>query len=167
MVAVEDHDIPKLEVPAAVAEAMGMSRKADHGVILRNVARAMGNDGRLLVVESLISPDSSVGKLLDLAMLALPGGEERTAEEYQVLFQSAGLRLNKIVPTKAEVSVIEGVKVCAGGGQVSHDAEALSAAVKRDEVEYEIFLPGEGAETEVYFSDLGHEYIHINADYTT
>ena len=38
VVAVEDHDAPKLEVPAEVAEAMGMSRKADHGVILRNVS---------------------------------------------------------------------------------------------------------------------------------
>jgi glutathione-independent formaldehyde dehydrogenase len=38
VVAVEDHDAPKLEVPAEVAEAMGMSRKAGHGVILRNVA---------------------------------------------------------------------------------------------------------------------------------
>ena len=38
VVAVEDHDAPKLEVPAEVAEAKGMSRKADHGVILRNVS---------------------------------------------------------------------------------------------------------------------------------
>ena len=37
----------------------------------------------------------------------------------------------------------------------------------RDEVEYEIGLPGEGVETEVFFSDLGHEYVTINADYTT
>ena len=36
-----------------------------------------------------------------------------------------------------------------------------------DEVEYEIGLPGEGAETEVFFSDLGHEYVTINAEYTT
>ena len=37
----------------------------------------------------------------------------------------------------------------------------------RDEVEYEIGLPGEGAETERFFSDLGHEYVTINAEYTT
>ena len=60
-----------------------------------------------------------------------------------------------------------GGQVCAGGGQVPHDADALAAAVTRDEVEYEIGLPGDGAETEVYFSDLGHEYVTINADYTT
>ena len=36
-----------------------------------------------------------------------------------------------------------------------------------DEVEYEVGLPGEGAETEVFFSDLGHGYVTINAEYTT
>jgi len=39
--------------------------------------------------------------------------------------------------------------------------------VARDEVEYAIGLPGEGADTEVFFSDLGHEYVRINADYRT
>jgi glutamate N-acetyltransferase/amino-acid N-acetyltransferase len=39
--------------------------------------------------------------------------------------------------------------------------------VARDEVEYAIGLPGDGFETEVFFSDLGHEYININAEYTT
>ena len=40
-------------------------------------------------------------------------------------------------------------------------------ALKANEVEYELTLPGEGAETEVFFSDLSHEYVTINADYTT
>jgi glutamate N-acetyltransferase/amino-acid N-acetyltransferase len=62
---------------------------------------------------------------------------------------------------------IEGVQVCARGALVPHDREALATAVQREEVEYEICLPGTGAETEVYFSDLGHEYVTINADYTT
>jgi glutamate N-acetyltransferase/amino-acid N-acetyltransferase len=57
--------------------------------------------------------------------------------------------------------------VCARGAAVPYDAAALSQAVARDEVEYEIGLPGEGAEAEVYFSDLGHEYVTINAEYTT
>jgi len=80
--------------------------------ILQNVCRAMGKDGRLLVVESVIPPGSnpSFGKLLDLAMLVLPGGEERTEEEYRKLYETAGFRLTRIVPTKAEVGVIEGKK---------------------------------------------------------
>ena len=62
---------------------------------------------------------------------------------------------------------IEGVQVCARGAYLPHDAEALKQAVQRDEVEYDIGLPGEGTETELFFSDLGHEYVTINAEYTT
>jgi hypothetical protein len=78
--------------------------------ILKNVSRAMGKEGRLLVVESVIGSESSFGKLLDLAMLVLPGGAERTEEEFRKLYEGAGFRLTRIVPTKAEVSVVEGRK---------------------------------------------------------
>ena len=44
---------------------------------------------------------------------------------------------------------------------------ALAQAVAGPEVEYAVRLPGEGAETEVFFSDLSHEYVTINAEYTT
>ena len=37
----------------------------------------------------------------------------------------------------------------------------------REEVEYTVGLPGEGVETEVFFSDLSHDYVTINAEYTT
>ena len=50
--------------------------------------------------------------------------------------------------------------------QAGHDAE-LAAAVAGPEVDYTVRLPGEGAEAEVFFSDLSHEYVTINADYTT
>ncbi len=62
---------------------------------------------------------------------------------------------------------IEGIHVCAGGAAVAYDEPALAQAVQREEVEYEIALPGVGAETEVFFSDLSHEYVTANADYTT
>ena len=80
--------------------------------ILQNIHRAMGNEARLLVVEGVILPgnDPSFGKLLDLAMLVNPGGKERTEEEYRKLFEAGGFHLTKIVPTKGEVSVIEGRK---------------------------------------------------------
>jgi len=78
--------------------------------ILKNIHQAMGKDGRLLVVESIIPSgnDPSFGKLLDLAMLVIPGGEERTEQEYRSLYKAAGFRLTRILPTKADVSVIEG-----------------------------------------------------------
>jgi glutamate N-acetyltransferase/amino-acid N-acetyltransferase len=63
--------------------------------------------------------------------------------------------------------VIEGIQVCAAGAAIDHDDAALAEVVRGKEIEYEITLPGEGAETEVFFSDLSHEYVTINADYTT
>jgi glutamate N-acetyltransferase/amino-acid N-acetyltransferase len=56
---------------------------------------------------------------------------------------------------------IEGVQVCAGGVGVPFDGLSLG-----DEVEYTVALGGE-AEAEVFFSDLSHEYVTVNADYTT
>ncbi len=80
--------------------------------ILRNLQRAMGEGGRLLVVEGVVPPGNgpSFTKLLDLTMLAIPGGQERTREEYEALFRAGGFRLTRVVPTEAEVSVIEGAK---------------------------------------------------------
>lgn len=63
--------------------------------------------------------------------------------------------------------LIEGIQVCSGGAAIDYDEAALANAVKRREVEYDVTLPGEGAETEVFFSDLSYEYVRINAEYTT
>jgi SAM-dependent methyltransferase len=80
--------------------------------ILRNCRKAMNPDGRVLVVETVIPPGNEpcFGKWLDLMML-LVGGCERTEEEYNRLFSEAGLKLNRIVPTSSEVSLIEGVRL--------------------------------------------------------
>lgn len=80
--------------------------------ILRSIQRAMSDAGKVLVIESIIPPgnDPCFGKLLDLTMLVLPGGQERTETEYRQLFERAGLRLAQIVPTNADVSVIVGEK---------------------------------------------------------
>ena len=57
---------------------------------------------------------------------------------------------------------------CARAAARSASTRARSPRrVARDEVEYVVELPGEGHETEVFFSDLSHEYVTINADYTT
>jgi glutamate N-acetyltransferase/amino-acid N-acetyltransferase len=65
---------------------------------------------------------------------------------------------------------IEGVQVCSAGAAVlgADELEAtLRPALQRAEVDYEIVLPGDGEETEVFFSDLSYEYVRINAEYTT
>jgi len=78
--------------------------------ILRHCRSAMGPAGRLLLVESVIPPGNapSFAKQLDVNMLVIPGGKERTEAEYQALFQSADFRLTRIVPTAMEISIIEG-----------------------------------------------------------
>jgi glutamate N-acetyltransferase/amino-acid N-acetyltransferase len=61
--------------------------------------------------------------------------------------------------------------VCSAGTSIDYDEGVLEQALKAKEVEYEITLGGRdlihSAETEVFFSDLSHEYVTINADYTT
>lgn len=80
--------------------------------ILRNCREAMNPGGRVLVVESVIPEGNtpSFGKWLDLMMM-LVKGVERTEEQYGLIFKEAGLRVNRIVPTAHEVSVVEGVAV--------------------------------------------------------
>ncbi|WP_119390598.1 methyltransferase [Taklimakanibacter lacteus] len=80
--------------------------------ILRLVHKAMKPDARLLLIEMVLPPgdEPHFGKILDMVMLALPGGEERTSEEYEKLLAKAGFRLTRIVPTESTVSVIEAVK---------------------------------------------------------
>jgi O-methyltransferase domain/Dimerisation domain len=79
--------------------------------ILRNCREAMNRDGRILLAELVIPPGNGpiFGKWLDLMML-LVGGRERTEEEYRQLFSAAGLKLNRVIPTASEVSIVEGVR---------------------------------------------------------
>lgn len=81
--------------------------------ILQNVGRAIKPGGKLLVIEGVVRPgnDESITKLLDVTMLTLPGGRERTEDEYRRLYERTGFKLTRIAPTAGEVSVIEGEKV--------------------------------------------------------
>lgn len=77
--------------------------------ILGHCRRAMKPGGRLLIVEMVLPPGDTPhpGKLLDLAMLVMPGGRERTEEEYGDLLVQAGFRLTRVVPTASAVSIVE------------------------------------------------------------
>lgn len=77
--------------------------------ILRNIRKSMNPDGRLLVVETVLpaGDDPHPGKLLDIVMLVIPGGEERTEAEYAPLLAKAGFRLQRVVPTESPVSIVE------------------------------------------------------------
>ena len=116
-------------------------RGGDEGAV-DAVARAVANSP--LVKTALYGGDPNWGRIIQAVGAALPG----------------------TAPLPVDIA-IEGVQVARAAAWCRTTRQALTAAVARDEVEYEIGLPGEGVETEVYFSDLGHEYVTINADYTT
>jgi len=78
--------------------------------ILKNCRAALPPAGKLLLVESVIPPGNGpfMAKFLDLTMMLIPGGKERTEQEYAQLYRQAGFRLARIVRTNTEISVVEG-----------------------------------------------------------
>lgn len=80
--------------------------------ILANCRAAMASNGRVLVVDHVIPPGNGAnwGKLLDINMMVLTGGQERTREQFRDLFAHAGLRLKRVVPTACPLSVLEAVR---------------------------------------------------------
>ncbi len=124
----------------------------------RRVGRVVVSGGDAAAVEAAARAVANS----PLVKTALHGGDPNWGR----IAQAVGMALPGTAPLSLDVA-IEGMQVCARGARAPHDGEALSQLVARDEVEYVIGLPGEGAETEVFFSDLGHDYVSINAEYTT
>jgi glutamate N-acetyltransferase/amino-acid N-acetyltransferase len=116
--------------------------RGGHGEGVERVARAVADSP--LVKTALHGGDPNWGRIAQAVGAALPG----------------------TAPLAFDIA-IEGTTVCSGGFAIPMSTDALALAVEGDEVEFEITLPGDGFETEVFFSDLGHEYVTINADYTT
>jgi len=79
--------------------------------ILRHCRQAMAAGGRLLIVETVLpeGDEPHPGRMLDMIMMVLPGGQERTEAEYAELLRKAGFRLARVVPTESDVSVVEAV----------------------------------------------------------
>jgi len=80
--------------------------------LLRNCHRALAPNGKLLLVEMVIPPDNqpSPAQAMDLNMLVVAGGRERTEDEYRGLLQGAGFRLERVIPTHSPFSVIEATR---------------------------------------------------------
>jgi len=97
-----------------------------------------------------------------LVKAALHGGDPNWGR----IVQAVGAALPDAPPLPLDVW-IEDVQVCRAGAAMHHDAAALARAVAGEEVEYTVALPGGDAEAEVFFSDLSHEYVRINAEYAT
>jgi SAM-dependent methyltransferase len=76
---------------------------AQAGRILQCCRRAMPPGGRLLLFESVLGPgaEADQGKLIDLHMLVLLGGQERSREQWDALLTRADFTINRVVPTPA------------------------------------------------------------------
>ena len=77
--------------------------------ILGNCRKAMTTGAKLLIVEFVLPEGDTphFGKIVDMVMLTIPGGEERTAAEYRTLLAAAGLKMTRVFPTASDVSIVE------------------------------------------------------------
>jgi len=77
--------------------------------ILQTCRRAVPADGVLLLVEYRLGDENvpSLGKMVDLVMLAVTGGKERTVDEHRLLLASAGFELRRAVPVSPEIMIVE------------------------------------------------------------
>jgi hypothetical protein len=81
--------------------------------LLTNIRKAIAADGRLAVVEIVLPPGNEphIGPLIDLNMMVMTGGAERTEREYAQLLNKSGFRLDRLITTKSPFSIIEAVPV--------------------------------------------------------
>ena len=81
--------------------------------IIKNCGKNLEAGGKVILVETVlpIGNEPHMGKWIDIEMFMLPGGRERTQEEFRELFDRAGFKLNKIVPTQSPLCVVESEKI--------------------------------------------------------
>jgi glutamate N-acetyltransferase / amino-acid N-acetyltransferase len=110
---------------------------------VERVARAIANSP--LVKTALHGADPNYGRILQAAgqVMAGPFVVDLEIEGHHVVSAGEGVPLSE------------------------HEVRQLEHAVQGEEVEFALTIPGEGGETEVFFSDLSHDYVTINAEYTT
>jgi glutamate N-acetyltransferase / amino-acid N-acetyltransferase len=106
------------------------------------VARAIANSP--LVKTALHGADPNFGRILQAAGAVYPPGNGFVVD-----------------------LEIEGRQVVSAGEAVVDDLREIEPLVAAPEVEYALTLPGEGGETEVFFSDLSEEYVTYNSEYTS
>jgi hypothetical protein len=79
--------------------------------ILKNIRTQLQGKphGRVILIESVIPAGNTphMGKLIDLEMMVMPGGKERTEAEFASLFERAGFSRTRVVPTQAPLWVVE------------------------------------------------------------
>lgn len=77
--------------------------------ILSAIRRDMPQQARVLIIETVVPPTAGphLSKELDIIMMAIPGGMERTHEEYAALASKCGLQLKRMVETMSPYSILE------------------------------------------------------------
>jgi hypothetical protein len=77
--------------------------------ILGNCHNAMPASGRLLIIENVLPKGNAFhpGKMLDISMMVLTPGQERSEAEYRALLEKAKFKLNRVIPTNSQVSIVE------------------------------------------------------------
>ena len=85
----------------------------DSARILAAIRRAAPSHARLLIIEAIVSesPGPDFSKVLDIIMLAVTGGRERTPSEYNDLLSRAGFELKRIITTHSQYSIIEAIVI--------------------------------------------------------
>jgi glutamate N-acetyltransferase / amino-acid N-acetyltransferase len=123
--------------------------------------------GRVVVRgdNDLVEPVARAVADSPLVKTALHGGDPNFGR----ILQAAGQALVGRAPFVVDLE-IEGRRVVSAGEELELSGEewqAVEESVGAPEVEFELTVPGSGAETEVFFSDLTHEYVSINAEHST
>jgi glutamate N-acetyltransferase/amino-acid N-acetyltransferase len=113
--------------------------------VVEPVARAVADSP--LVKTALLGADPNFGRILQAAGQALAG-----RAPFVVDLEIEG---RQVVSASTVLDLPE------------EDLEDLARAVEAPEVEFGLTVPGDGGETEVFFSDLTHDYVSLNAEYST
>jgi glutamate N-acetyltransferase/amino-acid N-acetyltransferase len=147
--------------------------------LLRALALALVADGegaervgRIVVRGDAEAVDPVARAVADspLVKTALNGADPNFGRILQAAGQALGRRPDGAALIAHVDLDVQGRRLVSGGAAIDLDPgewAELERAVRAREVEYALTLPGEGGEAEVFFSDLGHGYVTVNAEYST
>jgi hypothetical protein len=82
--------------------------------ILKNLAGSARPGAKVLLVETVVEEENnqpSMSKVMDLNMLVMTGGKERTGKEYAALFEKTGFKLTRVIPTPSPLQIVEAVRI--------------------------------------------------------